>query len=206
MIRIILTLSLAWLLLAGCSRSPRVTYYTLNATAAAEPATQAMEPIVIGAVTLPDLLDRPHFVVTVDANRVDILELHRWAAPLKSEIQRIIADNLRLLLKPTRVAVNTQNTVIGAVFQIQIDVQRFEMIEGKEVAVDLLWSIRRSDSSASKNGHAVVREPVTSFGYEFLAAAQSRALTAVTLDISKALRGMASTDKLLETPHNTKLR
>jgi uncharacterized lipoprotein YmbA len=186
------TLSLAIVLCAGCSRSPRVTFYTLNATAAADPVAQALESVVIGPVTLPDLLDRPQFVVTVDANRVDILEMHHWAAPLKSEIQRIIADDLAQLLKPTMVAVYPQNSALDAVYRVQIDIRRFEMSEGKGVTVDLLWMIRRSDGTATKNGRTVAHEPVTTVGYETLVAAQSRALGSVSRDLADALRGMAT--------------
>ena len=186
------TLSLALVLLAGCSRSPRVTYYTLNATAEAGSAALALDAVAIGPISLPELLDRPHFVVTVDANRVDIQEMHRWAAPLKSEIQRIIADDLALLLKPTRVAAYPQNSAFDAVYRVQVDIRRFEMTEGKGVTVDLLWTIRRSDGGAVKNGTAVVRESVTGSGYEPLVAAQSRALAAVSRDLAEVLRGMAT--------------
>jgi len=188
----ILTLSLAGFLIVGCSRSPRVTFYTLNTTVVAESATQALESVVIGAVTLPDLLDRPHFVVSIDPNRVDILEMHRWAAPLKSEIQRVIADGLALLLKPTSVSAYPQNTSLDAVYLVQIDIQRFDMTEGKGVAVELLWSIRRRYGGVVKSGRALVYEPVTSAGYGPLAAAQSRALGAVSSDLAKALLSMAT--------------
>ncbi|MFZ4857227.1 MAG: PqiC family protein [Desulfuromonadaceae bacterium] len=187
-----INLCLAMVLLVGCSRSPRVTFYTFNATAAAESAVQLLDPVIISTVTLPDLLDRTNIVVTIDANRVEILEMHRWAAPLKSEIQRIISDDLAILLKPTRVAAYQQNPSLDAVYRVQIDIRRFEMTEGKEVTVDLLWSIRHSHNGTVKNGHAVVREAVTSIGYEPLVAAQSRALGSVSRDLAEVLRGMTT--------------
>ena len=60
------------------------------------------------------------------------------------------------------------------------------------MTVDLLWTIRRSDGGAVKNGTAVVRESVTGSGYEPLVAAQSRALAAVSRDLAEVLRGMAT--------------
>jgi len=182
-------------LLAGCSRSPRVAFYTLNATAAPEAATQALEAVVIGPVTLPDLLDRPQFVVSLDANRVDILEMQRWAAPLKSEIPRVIAEDLAALLKPTRVSAYPQNSGLDAVYRVQIDIQRLEMTESKGVALDALWSIRRSDSGPLKSGRTVASESVTAAGYEPLVAAQSRALAAVSRDLAKVLRSVAAPAK-----------
>ena len=155
------TLCLALALLAGCSRSPRVTFYTLNATAAPEAAAPATgSSVAIGPVTLPELLDRPQLVVRIDANRVDILEIHRWAAPLKSEIPRIIAEDLAVLLKPARVSTYPQNAGMDADYRVQVDIQRFEMTDGKGVALDALWSVRRAGGDApKKTGRSVVSEP-----------------------------------------------
>ena len=68
-----------------------VTFYTLNPLVPPETTAPAatLDSVVIGPVILPDLYDQPQLVVRVDANRVDILEMQRWAAPLKSEIPRI---------------------------------------------------------------------------------------------------------------------
>ena len=187
----IATICLAAALLAGCSRSPRVVYYTLNATAAPETATQALEAVVIGQVTLPELLDRPQFVVTVDANRVDILEMQRWAAPLKSEIPRIIAANLAALLQPTRVAAYPQNAGLDAAYRIQLYVQRFAMTEGKGVDLDFLWSVHGVNGDTLQSGRATFSETVTTSGYEALVAAQSRVLAAVSRELAQALLRVA---------------
>src|SRR5512137_2842751 len=84
-------------LLAGCSRSPRVTFYTLSATASSEAAAPAAVSVAVGPVTLPSLVDQPQLVVRTSLNQVDILEIHRWAEPLKSGITRIIAADLAVL-------------------------------------------------------------------------------------------------------------
>src|SRR5512136_3133438 len=102
------TLCLTVALLAGCSSSPRVTFYTLNVAATNETSAPPINSVAIGPITLPDLLDRPQLVVRTSANRVDILETHRWAESLKSEIPRIIAQDLALLLKPARVSAYPQ--------------------------------------------------------------------------------------------------
>jgi len=188
---LLICLCLTVALLAGCSRSPRVAFYTLNATATPETLTQALEAVVIGQVTLPDLLDRPQLVVSLDANRVDILEMQRWAAPLKSEIQRIIAEDLAALLKPTQVSASRQNSGLDAVYRVQIDIQRLEMTEGKGVTFEALWVIRRSEVGSLKSGRTVTSEPVKNAGYDALVAAQSRALAVVSRDLAQALRAVA---------------
>ena len=187
------TLGLALLLLAGCSRSPRVSYYTLNAVAVPETEAPALGSVAIGPITLPEAPDQPLLVVRTAANEVDLLETHRWAAPLKNEIPRIIAGDLTILLKPARVSTYPQNAGIDAGYRILIDIQRFEMTAGKEVTLDALWSVHRTGSDApKKTGRTVVSEPADSAGYDALVAAQSRALATVSRDLAAALRAEAA--------------
>ncbi|HEY5974438.1 MAG TPA: PqiC family protein [Geobacteraceae bacterium] len=187
------TLCLAVTLLAGCSRSPRVTYYTLNPAASPEAATApAIDSVAIGAITIPDLLDRPQLVVRTAANQVDILESHRWADSLKSEIPRIIAQDLAVLLKPTRVSAYPQNAGLDATYRVMVDIQRLEMTAGEGVTLDVLWSVRRTAGGAPKPGRSVVSEPAKAGDYDTLVAAQSRALAAVSRDLAQALRAEAA--------------
>jgi len=71
--------------LAGCSRSPRASFYVLEPTAKAGdhlPAQNA-PTVRVAAITLPEMVDRPQLVVRGEGSRVNILEMHRWAEPLK---------------------------------------------------------------------------------------------------------------------------
>jgi uncharacterized lipoprotein YmbA len=192
----LMTLCLALLLLAGCS-SPRVTFYTLSPVVTPETATPAvtLDSVIIGPLVLPDLYDQPQLVVRVAANRVEIMETHRWAAPLKNEIPRILAEDLAVLLKPTRVATYPQNSGLDVEYRVQIDIQRYEMTAGQGVALDALWSVRRTAGGAAKTGRSVVSEPVAASGYDALVAAQSRALGTVSRDLAQALRTLAAGPK-----------
>ena len=127
----IMSITLTAALLAGCSRSPRVTFYTLNVSGTAESTPFANESVSIGPVSLPDLHDRPQLVVRTSATNVAILEFHRWAESLKSEIPRIIAGNLAGMIKPARVATYQQSSGADARYRILIDIQRLELTEGK---------------------------------------------------------------------------
>lgn len=179
-------------LLSGCSRSPRVTFYTLAVSATAETAPFAEESVSIGPVSLPDLLDRPQLVVRTSVNTVDILETHRWGESLKSEIPRIIAGNLSAMLKPARVATWQQSGGADARYRIMIDIQRLELTAGKGVALAALWSIRTSDGAVVQRGRSDVNQAVTASDYAALVAAQSHALAAVSRDLAEALRTLAT--------------
>ncbi len=182
------TLCLAVALLVGCSSSPKVTFYTLNVAATNEAPAPALHSVAIGSITLPDLLDRPQLVVRRSANRVDILESHRWAESLKSEIPRIIAADLSILLKPARVSTYPQNAGLEADYRVLLDIQRFEMTVGEGVSLEALWSVRSSNGGVPKTGRTVVSEPASAVGYDALVAAQSRALAVVSHDLAQALR------------------
>jgi uncharacterized lipoprotein YmbA len=184
-------LCLAVALLAGCSSSPRVTYYTLNVAATNDAPAPPLNSVAIGPITLPDLLDRPQLVVRTAANRVDILESHRWAESLKSEIPRTIAADLAILLTPARVSTYPQNAGLDADYRVLLDIQRFEMTVGEGVGLEVLWSVRRNDGGVPRTGRTVVSEPAGAAGYDALVAAQSRALAAVSRDLAQALREVA---------------
>ena len=177
---------------AGCSRSPRVTFYTLEPGARIEAAAASAVPAVaVGPVTLPEVVDRPQLVVRVAANRVEILETHRWAEPLKSEIPRLIAGNLGRLLGSSRVSFYLQHAAALADYRVLVDIQRFESSPGEAVTVEAAWSLRHG-GGAPKTGHSLVREPVATEGYDPLVAAYGRAILAVSADLARAIRSEAA--------------
>lgn len=186
----IATLCLA-VVTASCSRSPRVTFYTLEPAAQiGTPAPTAADPAVaVGPVTLPEVVDRPQLVVRVAANRVEILESHRWGEPLRSGIPRLIAENLRRLLRSDRVSSYHQHAGVDADYRVLVDIQRFESSPGEGVTIEAAWSLRRTAGGASKSGRSLVREPVDAVGYDPLVAAYGRALLAVSRDLAEAIRG-----------------
>ncbi len=174
---------------SGCARSPVVNFYTLTAVApeAASPAA-AYHSVVVGPVTLPELVDRPQLVIRVDANRVDILETYRWAEPLKNEIPRLLAENLARLLRPARVSTYGQSASRDAEYRVLVDIQRFESIPGDGVTIGSLWSVSRNAVGAiPRKGRSLVHEPAVGAGYDALVAAHGRALAAISRDIAQAL-------------------
>jgi uncharacterized lipoprotein YmbA len=182
--------------MAGCSRSPRVTFYTLEPAAQVETVAAAMAApaIAVGPVTLPELVDRPQLVVRVAANRVEVLETHRWAEPLKSEIPRLIAENLGRLLGSSRVSSYLQHSGADADFRVLVDFKRFESSPGDAVIVEAVWSLRRATGGILKTGYTLVREPVGAEGYDPLVAAYGRALIAVSRDLARDIRAEAARD------------
>lgn len=184
-------------LLAGCSRSPPVTFYTLteipstggegnwNSTAAYQ--------ILVGPVSLPETLDRPQLVTRVTDTRVNVLELQRWAAPLKLEVPRVLAANLNQLLPDAAVTVEPQPATGRPLWRIAVEIQRFDATPGSDVTLAALWSIQQGPGAEPTIGTSTLREPVSGPGYDALVAAQAAAINALSREIAAAAQVMRDT-------------
>jgi uncharacterized lipoprotein YmbA len=172
--------------LFGCAASSPSRFYTLNAMA--QPTSAAFQYVVsVGPVLVPSVLDRPQIVTRIGLNQVQIDEFNRWASPLKTDIARVVAENLMIRLGTTRVTIFPESTADGATYRITIDVLRFESSPGESATIDALWTIRQMADGRSLSGRSTWREPVNSSGFDALVAAHSRALDRLSEDIAKAL-------------------
>jgi uncharacterized lipoprotein YmbA len=190
-------LSRAWVLavvaLAACSTSPTASFYTLGAVAEHNDTYRARQvSIVVTSVTVPEIVDRPQFVVRVSDNQVKLDEFARWADPVKSQIPRVIAADLALLLPGARASVYALDADAGTPYRVRVELQRFEGAPGEGATVEALWSVSPPKGRASVNGHTFVHQPAAGPGYEALAAAYSAGLAVVSRDIAAAIEANLS--------------
>ncbi|WP_250516031.1 PqiC family protein [Caballeronia sp. INDeC2] len=180
-------------LLAGCS-SPRASFYRLSAdpSLAATAARTNSRQVIVGPVTVPDLVDRPQIVTRNTNNEVALNEYARWGEPLNSSIASAIAGDLTLLLASDRVAPATRAIADPQAWRVRVDIQQFESVPGDAVAIDARWSVRRFADDNALSGRSLVREPVNGGGWDALVAAHSRALGSVSRDIADAIARGAS--------------
>jgi len=190
---LLLAALLAAATLSGCGTSPAAKFYKLGPEAVPAKA-QTSYSVAIGAVTVPDMVDRPQIVIRTGANEVAINEIERWAGSLKSEIAHAIADNLTQMLDGAIVFAYPQGVNVVADYKVQVDVQRFDSALGDAATIEVLWQVRPATGDP-KNGRSIVREATDGIGYDALAAAHSRALAAVSRDIANALRAAGAAAK-----------
>lgn len=175
-------------LAAGCSSTPEPHFYTLSAQTESI-AYVAGPSVAVGAVTVPDSVDRPQLVVTVNANEVAILEQHRWAEPLKGELGRVLAENLTRASGNPRIAAYPQNASLIADYRVLVDFQRFAGRPAGDVVLDALWSLRSAKGDVLRSGRTRATES-TGKGYDALVAGYSRALAKVSDEIATALKDL----------------
>ncbi len=178
---------------AGCASSPPARFYTLEARSVAMPAaSKADYSVLVGPISIPDLVDRPQMVLRVDASRVTIAEQDRWAEPLKIAITRALAGNLGQLLAGARVASYPQATGSPADFQVFVDVQTFDAALGSGSTVEVLWTVKAGDGKSEKAGRSVSREAASGGDHAALVAAHEKALAAISREIAVAVRELAA--------------
>jgi uncharacterized protein len=176
------------LLLASCASSPQAAFYTLSPQAPSEPnGTPGPKAIVISTVTVPEIVDRPQFVLRVNATEVNVDEFARWADPLKSQIRRVVAADLLMEFPKTLVSGYPGASDPASTYQVSMDVQSFESKAGEFTEVSVLWTVR-PPKGAPVSGRSVAREATVTPGYDSLVAAQSRALASVSHDVATAIR------------------
>ena len=197
--RLIFSSLMIALLLLGCS-SPKTSYYKLNAEPIPSmPSTTNKVRIMVGPVSVPARMDRPQLVTQAARSEVEVYEYHRWAGSLKGDVGRVISSNLARNLGAPNVWNFAQSTQAQYDYQILVDVQSLESVQGGDVVVDVLWTIKPSTPTAKIQAHAggskcvpqelmgrsLVREPISGSGFDALLAAQSRAFSKVGDDIAK---------------------
>ena len=141
----------AILLAVGCSPTAPSRFYTLDSTATSGAALPAPSSVMIGSVAIPASVDQPQFVVQVAANRVEIDEFNRWAAPLNDSIARAVAGDLAAQLGTPNVA-TTRLPNFNPDYVVTIEVQRFESTRGKTALIEAVWSVRKTTTGETLSG------------------------------------------------------
>ncbi|KVZ78699.1 hypothetical protein WL22_05145 [Burkholderia ubonensis] len=175
--------------LGGCGSSPQASFYTLGTDATLwNTGDAAPVRVVVGPVTVPDLVDRPQIVTRAAGSRVNIAEFARWAEPLKTDIARVIAADLGVLLGSTQVNVFDFGVGAAPAWRVRVDVMRFDSMPGDSVTIDAQWAIRAPGKHDVMMGRSVAHEPVQGKSYDALVTAHDRALASVSRDIASGIR------------------
>lgn len=193
--RTVLSLLVAGAALAGCGSSPPVHYYTLQGPAAPAPAAAAPAAFLIEVqpVSLSTQADQPQLMVRTGDGSVSALYSERWSSPLGDELRGALSDALKRELG----ALDVQMVKPGpgaAVWRVQTDVQRFELVSGSMAQLDATWRVRPVNTQGTGLiCRSVVTENVSEAGVPALIAAQQRAVVSLAGAMASAMRGQAPT-------------
>ena len=182
----------AGLLLASCAQSPPTRFYTLSSVLAAPSETGAAGErdlaIGIGAVTLPEYLNRPQMVTRIGSNRVALSDLDSWIEPLQGLVARTLAENLALLLDTDDVLTLPQRRPFRPDYQVEVEITRFDADAAGNAVLDARWWVlgARAETELHSTRTTLV-EPVPAGDRTAAVAALSRALGALSQEIADVI-------------------
>ena len=182
--------ALLFALIAGCGSAPKDQFYSLaDSTPGGKTALPGLDyAVAVGPVYVPDVVDRPQFVLRTPGAEVRIADHVRWAEPLREGIARAVAGNLAQSLDNGHVAARAYGVTGDADYRVILDVQRFDSSLGEAAMLDVMWTVRRTKDAAQQTGRVRVQEPVQGSDYEALVAAHARAIAAASRNIADAIR------------------
>jgi hypothetical protein len=187
-VRVCFILGLLAGLLGGC-KSPPASFYTLSPDPSlTHSGTTRPVTMVIGPVTVPDIVDRPQIVTRVGDNEVALNEFARWAQPLKGDIARVVAADLAALLNSQQISVFDEASDPLTTWHVRLDVVGFESVPGRDVTVDVQWALRAPGKTRPVTGRSIAHEVISGAGFESIVAAHDRALASVSRDIAAAVQ------------------
>jgi len=186
------------LVLSGClgggSQTPPTRYFVLNSLYTAEKKIQPVADlnevvVVIGPLTLTQVLDRPQIIIRHSDNEIRVSDLDRWAEPLRENLARVVIDNIAFLLSRGRVIRFPPAASIPVAYQVIIEVTRFDGNPKDEVVLRARWAILgdNGDTVLLKQT-SVLNEPTGGDTIAEMVSAQSRLVARFSRDIAEALK------------------
>ena len=181
-------------LVAACSTTPPVAYYTLNTLPEMQqeiPAAVMDDTLAIGVgpVEFPKFLDRPQIVTRKSQNQIEVSEFHRWAGSFPGDFSRVLAKNISILLPTDRVAVYPWGEQFSPTYRVKLDVEQFDGRLGERVVLDVTWKV--TDQEGTNDllvRKSLIEEPVSDKNYEALVVAESNALATLSRTIVEEIR------------------
>ena len=189
--------------LAGCAGSSSPEHFFALRDGAAvigtpRPSIDAsrapLPGIIVTAVTIPELVDRPQIVTRDANNRVVVSEQNLWAESIKSGVARTLAMRIARAMqdagRTVEVAAYPQVSVREAVLKVTVDIVRFDAEPNGEAVVDALWSIRRPADDLVRTGHTVASSPISGTSYGAIVGAWNQSVEVIDRDIAAAVVGI----------------
>ncbi len=176
--------------ITGCA-SPREHLYTIESipsdAAQVVAADSAGRTVVVGPVSIPQLVDRPQLVIRTGPSQVDIAEQERWAAPLKESLPRLLASELNKRAPGVRFVEFGSAAINLPSAHLRVEIRRFDVEPGRGATIDAHWIYRPNVGDAVTEHEASFHEPLTGTGYEGYVEALRRACLGLARSMAASL-------------------
>ena len=185
---VLILLCSGMLTIYGCSSKP-TKFYVLTPLAEVQTIPDRLNEdtlsIGVGPISLPDYVNRPQIVTKNGANELVIDEFYRWAEPLRTNVSRVLRDNLATLLGTENINKYPWNRFVHIDYQVSIDFTRFDSVIGKEATIEARWIVLtdRGRNEILRKKSKITKKAETEH-YDAIVIAESQALAELSQQIA----------------------
>lgn len=181
--------------LAGCGTSPTSRFYTLQsltfpAKGDARMLKEAKFAVALGPVEIPDYVDHAQIVTRTDQNQLRLAEFDLWGGSLKTDVNRVLVENLSALLMSDGVSVFSWRAYVPNTYKLLISIIRLDAVPGSKVSLKARWAVIGKDNmNLGALRDAVITRPVKSDQHSDVVSAMSDALEELSKEVAQDLKG-----------------
>ena len=174
----------------GCSSSPPVSYYDLEALETGyASAAETHLSVGVGPLRTPDYLSRSQIVTRRSDSTLVVDDFNRWVEPVDDAIYRVVAENLDSLIDDAAVFAFPYTHTADLDYRLVGRVSRFDADADGTAVLQLQWGIISSREEylvQPKRTRYEVRA-ASAGDYAALARAMSEVLQQFSRDVAQAL-------------------
>lgn len=187
------------LLLAACGSSLPARFYTLSSlpiqmSTEKTVLSEKNRVIAIGPIEIPEYLDRVEIVTRADNNRLIMSEFDLWGGSIKTDISRVLVENIGQLLDGDGLAVIAWKTTMRESYRIPVIINQLDVIPGINLTLKAQWAVLDKDGRTSLSfREIIVTKPVKGSDYGTIVAAMSEALGDLSKSIAENVKSIKDT-------------
>jgi uncharacterized lipoprotein YmbA len=190
--------------LIGCGTSPTPRFYTLQSVTFPEKTDyisfkNAKVAVGVGPVEIPDYLDQAQIVTRTDQNRLIVAEFDLWGGSLKTDVTRVLVENLSALLAGDGMSIFSWRAHVPNMHKLPVSLIRFDAAPGGKVSLKARWAVVGKDNiNLGTMREAAIVKPVKGGQYSDVVAAMSEALEELSKEMAADIKTCLSQDKGME--------
>ncbi len=181
--------------LAGCIGRGLVTQeYVLTAMTAnpghgSDLSARGDVIVGVGPVELPAYLRRPQIMTREARNELRPSEANRWAGELESDVARILAQNLAVLIPSNNVSTFPWINPIELDYRVSVRVDRFERGPDGSVSLHAGWTlVTGKETRVLTARRSDIDQPTADQSYAAVVNSMSDALAELSREIATAIQ------------------
>lgn len=136
----------AALLSFSACRSPEVRFYMMPTPAPADGEHPDGFAMVISAIEVPHVIDRPQVVWREGQTIMNADDYHRWGASLPAEIRRALMEHLRALLQSDTIVAAPADLPGPDTLRLAVFIQQLDVRPKGRVDLRAVYTVTRGDA------------------------------------------------------------